>query len=63
MKAEESIAEFELSYTHLVNQLVAIGKTYDQSSQVRKILNILTKEWEAKVTAIEEAKGESEEER
>ena len=59
MKLGESIAEFELRYTHLVNQLAALGKVYDQHTQVRKILNILSKEWEAKVTAIEEAKGES----
>ncbi|KAI9110957.1 hypothetical protein K1719_018077 [Acacia pycnantha] len=39
--------------------LAALGKTYKQPVQVRKILNILNKEWEAKVTAIEEACGES----
>ena len=59
MKPEESIVEFELRYTHFFNQLATLGKTYDQNSQLRKILNILTKEWEAKVTTIEEAKGES----
>ena len=59
MKSGESIAEFQLRFTHLINQLSALGKEYDQNSQVRKILNILTKEWEAKVIAIEEARGES----
>ena len=59
MKEGESIADFELRYTHLINQLAALGKSYEQKTQVRKILNILSKEWEAKVTAIEEAKGES----
>ena len=55
MKPGESIGEFQLCFTHLINQLAALGKEYDQSVQVRKILNILNKEWEAKVTVIEEA--------
>ena len=59
MKSGESIAEFQLRFTHLINQLSALGKVYDQNSQVRKILNILTKDWEAKVAVIEEARGES----
>ena len=59
MKPGESIGEFQLRFTHLINQLAALGKEYDQPVQVRKILNILNKEWEAKVTAIEEARGES----
>ena len=59
MTSGESIAEFELKFTHLINQLSSLGKVYDQNSQVRKILNILTKDWEEKVMAIEEARGES----
>ena len=55
MKPGKSIGEFQLIFTHLINQLAALGKEYDQPVQVRKILNIRNKEWEAKVTAIEEA--------
>ena len=46
MRSRETIAEFEFRYTYLVNQLGALEKFYDQSFQVRKILNILSKEWE-----------------
>ena len=59
MKSGESIGEFQLRFTHLINQLSVLGKVYEPRSQVRKILNVLTKDWEAKVTAIEEARGES----
>ena len=44
MKSGESVAEFQLKLTHLINQLSALEKEYDHNSQVRKILNILTKE-------------------
>ena len=59
MKPGESITDFQLRYTHLINQLHALGKEYDQRTQVRKILNILSEEWDNKVTAIEESRGES----
>ena len=59
MKPNETISEFQLRFTHLINQLAALGKIYEEPVQVRKILNVLNKEWEAKVTAIEEARGES----
>ena len=59
MKSEVSIAKFKLRFTHLINQVLALSKVYDQNSQVRKILNILTKDWEAKVMVIEETRGQS----
>ena len=55
MRDEETIAEFQMRHTHLINKLVALGKTYDQRSQVRKMLNVLSSKWEAKVLAIEES--------
>ena len=32
MKSREFIAEFQLRFTHMINQLSALGKTYDQIS-------------------------------
>ncbi|KAI9125671.1 hypothetical protein K1719_003089 [Acacia pycnantha] len=56
---ENLLVNFNSDSLTLINQLIALGKEYEQPAQVRKILNILTKEWEAKVTAIEESRGES----
>ena len=58
-KSGESIVEFELRWTHLINQWATLGRTSHQNFQVRKMLNILTNELEAKVIAIEETRGES----
>ncbi|XP_028789756.1 uncharacterized protein LOC114745756 [Neltuma alba] len=49
----------EVRFLHLINHLTTLRKKHSQEDQVRKILSGLIKEWELKVTAIEEIKGES----
>ena len=44
------------SFTNIVNVLKNLGKVYSTSENVRKILKSLPKSWEAKLTAIQEAK-------
>ena len=43
-------------FTDIVNNLKNLGKTYTDSELCRKILHSLPQTWEAKVTAIQEAK-------
>ena len=45
-----------LVFTDIINDLSSLGKEYTTSEMVRKILRSLPKQWEAKVTAIQEAK-------
>jgi len=43
-------------FTHITNELKSLGKTVTTEDLVRKILRFLPRNWEAKVTAIQEAK-------
>ncbi|MBA0756453.1 hypothetical protein Gogos_020479, partial [Gossypium gossypioides] len=43
-------------FTHIINGLKALGKTYPNNKMVKKILNSLPTSWEVKVTEIEESK-------
>ena len=43
-------------FTHITNELKSLGKTFTTEELVRKILRFLPRRWEAKVTAIQEAK-------
>ena len=56
MKTDESITEMFTRFTDIINGLKSLGKVYPNNEQVRKILRSLPKAWEAKVTAIQEAK-------
>lgn len=56
MKPHESIKDMFTRFTDIINGLKALGKTYANTEQVRKILRCLPKSWEAKVTAIQESK-------
>ena len=56
MTPEESITVIYTRFTTIINALNALGKSYTNSDLVRKILRSLPKSWEAKVTAIQEAK-------
>ncbi|WKA01458.1 hypothetical protein VitviT2T_019739 [Vitis vinifera] len=40
----------------IVNEVEALGKTYTEVEKVMKILRSLSKKWETKVTALQEAK-------
>ena len=56
MKHDESIKQMYTRFTDIINDLSSLGKEYTTSEMVRKILRSLPKQWEAKVTAIQEAK-------
>ena len=56
MKPEETIAQFQTRFTHIVNHLLGLGKTFDDDELNVKVLKSLSNVWLPKVTAIREAK-------
>lgn len=56
MDANETITDMFTRFTNIINSLKGLGKVYTTSENVRKILRSLPKTWEAKATAIQEAK-------
>ena len=56
MAPHESIDDMYIRFTSIIKDLEALGKIYSLSEKNRKILNALSKEWETKTMAIEEAK-------
>ena len=55
MNEKETISEMFTRFTDIINSLIALGKVYTQVEMVRKLLRVLTSDWEKKTTAIEEA--------
>ncbi len=56
MEPNETISCMFTRFTDIINGLKNLGKSYTNSELMRKILRSLPKTWEAKVTAIVEAK-------
>ncbi|RVW73110.1 hypothetical protein CK203_060267 [Vitis vinifera] len=56
MKDNETIVEMITRFTDIVNGLKALRKTYKELEKVMKILRSLPSKWDAKATAIQEAK-------
>ncbi|XP_012575063.2 uncharacterized protein [Cicer arietinum] len=56
MKKEESISDLQTRFTHIVNNLHALGKDVDNEQQIGKIMRCLTREWQPKITAIAESR-------
>ena len=56
MDDRENVMDMYTRFTHITNELKSLGKTFTTEELVRKILRILPRSWEAKVTAIQEAK-------
>jgi len=56
MGDHETVIEMYTRFTHITNELKSLGKTFTTEELVRKILRFLPRTWEAKVTAIREAK-------
>ena len=56
MKSEEFLQDMITRFTTVVNELISLGKVYTTEEQVDKVLRILPRSWEIKVTAIREAK-------
>jgi len=53
----ETVMEMYTRFTHITNELKSLRKSFTTKELVRKILRFLPQSWEAKVTAIQEAKG------
>lgn len=52
----EAISDMFIRFTNIVNALEGLGKEYSNLEKVKKLLWSLPKQWEPKVTAIQEAK-------
>ena len=57
MKNGETISELQIRFTHIVNHLLGLGKTFEDGELKIKILNCLTRTWEPKITTIMESKN------
>ena len=56
MGDREMVMNMYTRFTHIANELKSLGKSFTTEELVRKILRFLPRNWEAKVTAIQEAK-------
>ena len=56
MEPTETISEMFTRFTDIINGLKSLGRTYTNSDLVQKILRCLPDKWDAKATAIQEAK-------
>jgi len=56
MGDRETVMDMYTRFTHITNKLKFLGKSFTTEELVRKILRFLPHSWEAKVTAIQEAK-------
>jgi len=52
----ETIAEVLKRFTHIVNHLISLGKTFEKEELDIKILKCLNRTWQPKVNAISESK-------
>ena len=55
-KPNETITSIYTCFTDIINNLKNLGKTYTDTELLKKILHSLSRSWDAKVTAIQEAK-------
>ncbi|XP_057953571.1 uncharacterized protein LOC131147926 [Malania oleifera] len=56
MEEGETIIAMFTCFTHITNELKALGREYSMEDNVQKVLHFLPASWHAKSTAIEEAK-------
>lgn len=56
MKKDETISDLQTRFTHVINNLNALGKKIDNEQQISKIMRCLTREWQPKTTAIAESR-------
>jgi len=52
----ETISEVQKRFTHIINHLMSLDKTFDKEELNIKILECLDRAWQPKVTAISESK-------
>ncbi|XP_068486555.1 uncharacterized protein [Phaseolus vulgaris] len=56
MQKGETICDVQKRFSHIVNRLMSLGKTFDKEELNIKILKCLDRTWQPKVTAISESK-------
>jgi len=56
MQKRETVIDVQKRYTHTVNHLISIGKTFEREELNIKILKCLDRSWQPKVTVISESK-------
>ena len=56
MNTNENIQRMQKRFTHIVNHLASLGKTFPNEDLINKVLRCLSMEWQPKVTAISESK-------
>jgi len=56
MGDREMVIDMYTHFTHITNELKSLGKSFTTEGLVGKILRFLPHSWEAKFTAIQEAK-------
>ncbi|KAF1866172.1 hypothetical protein Lal_00031476 [Lupinus albus] len=56
MLPSESISDIEKRFTHIVNHLVSLDKSFARGELTNKVLRCLDRKWQPKVTAIVESK-------
>jgi len=56
MQPNESISSMQKRFTHIINHLIALGKTFIDGEIINKVLRCLDRQWQPKVTAIMESK-------
>ena len=57
MKNQETILELQTRFTHIVNHLLGLGKTFEDEDLNIKILNCLTRTWGPKISTIKESRN------
>ena len=56
MQKGETICDMQKRFSHIMNHLISLGKTFDKEELNIKILKCLDRTWQPKVTAISESK-------
>lgn len=52
MNPNETIQDMQKRFTHIVNHLASLGKTFPNEDLINKVLRCLNRKWQPKVTAI-----------
>jgi len=52
----ETVVDVQKRFTHIVNHLISLGKTFEREELNIKILKYLNRSWQPKVTAISKSK-------
>ena len=52
----ETIEDMQKRFTHIVNHLASLGKIFPNEDLINKVLRCLSRQWQAKVTAIAESR-------